>query len=106
MSNTASETAHKPTWLEWGNQNMDHSKMKIADGCTSFGNDYRNDAITKIDKTKQIDELEYRKNALLNYQIDLRNKLAKCADEILEIDYEMRAINLEALEKIQLNRRL
>ena len=106
MSNTASETAHKPTWLEWGNHNMDHSKMKSADGCMSFGNDYSNDETTKTDKTKQIDKLEYRKIALLNYQNDLRNKLTKCADEILEIDYEIRAINLEALEKIQLNRRL
>jgi prefoldin subunit 5 len=91
MSNTILETTHKPTWLD------DHT--------TGFGYGYSNDMTTKKEAIKRIDKFEYKKTALLNYRNDLMNKLAKCADEISEIDYEMRTINLELMEKMKNDRR-
>jgi len=81
-------------------------ETKITDGhITTFGYGYSNDVTTTKEAIRRIDKFECKKIALLNYQNDMANKLARCADEISEIDYEMKTINLELIEKMKNNRR-
>lgn len=40
--------------------------------------------------TEEWMESEYKKNALLNYRKDLLNRLTECANQIAEIDRQMR----------------
>lgn len=85
---------------------MDCSEPKIADAHTiDYGYGSKN-VTTAEEAIRRIDEFEYKKLALLNYQNDLMNKLAECSGKISEIDHEIRAINLEVIERIKINRRL
>jgi len=97
MSDTALKTAYKPSWLDWGGGDTDCSETKITEKHTS--EEKSKEAL------RQIDKLEYKKIALLNYKNDLMNKLADCANQIAETDYEIRAINLELIERVKFNRR-
>jgi hypothetical protein len=97
MSDTALKTACEPSWFEWGSGDTDCSETKITENHTS-------EKMSK-EALRQIDMLEYRKIALLNYRNDLMNKLADCANQIAETDYEIRAINLKLIERVKFNRR-
>ena len=88
MNNTILEITNKPTWLKSGNHDMDCYNV------TMIKNAY-----------ELIDKLEYKKIALLNHKNDLINKLNICTNDILEIDYEMKTINLELMERMKNDRR-
>ena len=66
------------------------------------GNQYQED-ISK-EALRQLDMLEYRKNALLRNQNDLRIRLTNCENEIAEVEYDMRLINLEFMGRMKINR--
>ncbi|MDD5700655.1 MAG: hypothetical protein PHU23_01280 [Dehalococcoidales bacterium] len=74
------------------------------DHTTDFGGGYINDMTTAKEAIRRIGEFEYRKIELLSQQNDLMNKLAECTDKISEIDYEIRAIDLELIEKVERRR--
>ncbi len=85
MNNTESQAMYKPTGFVCGNQ---------------YQEDISKEAL------RQLDKLEYRKNALLRNQNDLRIRLTHCENEIAEVEYEMRLINLEIMGKMKINRNM
>lgn len=81
-----SQVMHKPTGFVCGNQYIDYQE------------DISKEAL------RQLDMLEYRKNALLRNQNDLRIRLTNCENEIAEVEYDMRLINLEFMGRMKINR--